>query len=299
METRDRESNVMPDQSVAHWAVHVDSIAAAAKKSQKAVAFLHLAKTGGSTIENHFSISPGWTKLRLPSSFGDPNGCECGGADCPHDLEKLGIPQLRENSCNSLFLKFLHERYETVRWMLDELARAGGPFELVTTVRPVRQRIVSMFTDYWTQVFTADRYHAGEIDLSPHRLNVVSNYFLDSNHYRQGRVIDGEAWFRSFSVHGAGVPFLLSEVFGDSPDGFHRVLDSGVLRVVPTSQLDDFLFDLTGEMITERVRTSVSLASPLTNALMNAETLIDQLVEKEAPFDQVLADHLGDPNFMP
>lgn len=289
----------MPDQSVAHWAVHVDPIAAAAKKSQKAVAFLHLPKTGGSTIEKHFSIAPGWTKVHLLPSVGDPNRCECRGADCQWNLEKLGIPPWHENSCNSLLLKFPHERYETVRWMLDELARAGCPFELVTTVRPVRQRIVSMFTDYWTQVFTAERYHAGEIDLSPHRLNIVSNFFLDSNHYRQGRVIDGEAWFRAFSVHGPGVPFLLSEVFGDSPDGFHRVLDSGALRVVPTSQLDDFLFDLTGEMIIERVRTSVSLASPLRNALMNAETLIDQLVEKEAPFDQVLADHLGDSNFIP
>lgn len=289
----------MPDHAVAHWAIHLDSIAASAKKSQKAVAFLHLPKTGGTTIANHFSIAPGWARVRLRPSFGDPNGCECGGSDCKRDLEKLGIPQWHDNSYHSLLLKFPHERYETVRWMLDELAQAGAPFELVTTVRPVRQRIVSMFTDYWTQVFTSDRYHAGEIDLSPHSLNLVSNYLHDSDHYRHGRVIDGEAWFRAFSVHGAGVPFLLSEVFGDSPDDFRRVLDSGAFRVVPTSQLDDFLFDLTGEITIERVRTSVSLASPLRNALMNAAALIAQLVEKEAPFDRILADHLGDPSFMP
>lgn len=289
----------MTDNSVAHWAVHIDSIIATAKRAPRAVAFLHLPKTGGSSISLNFSSSSGWSQIRLPPAVGDPNLCFCGGAECQQHLKGLAIARTDIPTGDSILLKFSHERYVTVRWILDELSRAGVKFELVSTVRPVRQRLISMFTDYWTQVFTADKYHSGELDLTTHRLNAVSSYLLDSAHYRHGRVIDGEAWFRAFSAHGSGVPFLLSEVFDKSTDLFRDALDSGALRVVSSSRLDDFLRELTGKTAFERTRVSVLLSSPLKDALRQATTLIEELVAREAHYDQILAEHLGDPSFSP
>lgn len=289
----------MKTNSVAHWNVHVDSIVASARQAPRAVAYLHLPKTGGSSIHRNISSTSGWSKFRLPLSFRDPKVCVCGGKDCRLHRDDHVVTQSDNSANDSFFLKFGHERYTPVRWILDEIARAGVAFELVTSVRPVRQRLVSMFTDYWTQVFTAERYHSGEIDLTTHRLNVVSRYLRDSAHYRDGRVIDGKAWFRAFRVYGAGVPFLLSEVFDGSTSLFRDALESGALRVIPSSQLDEFLFELTGRETFRRSRVSVSLSTSLRNALEEASSLIDEIVDKEAPYDHIIAEHLGNPNFIP
>ncbi len=290
----------MTDDSVANWDFYAESILAAAEHAPRAVAFLHLPKTGGSSIEANVKSSSKWTKVKILNSLGDPNICTCGLTECRQDLGKH-LAQIRTDvtSKKPLFLSFGHEQYRSVRWMLDELSRAGASFELVTTVRPVRARLVSMFTDYWTQVFKAERYNSGEIDLTPHQIRVLSGYLLDSTHYRNGRVIDGEAWFRAFSVHGPGIPFLLSEVFDRSTSVLRDALESGALRVVPTSQLDGFLHELTGKETPERSRVSVALSKPLQDALDQAKTLIDSLVEKEAPYDHVIAEYLGDPSFLP
>ncbi|MEN9505622.1 MAG: hypothetical protein RI958_1548, partial [Actinomycetota bacterium] len=103
--------------------------------------------------------------------------------------------------------------------------------------------------------------------------------------------------FRAFAVHGAGVPFLLSEVYGGSVDALAEALESGFVRAVSSANLDDFLHELTGVETVQRQRVSVAPSSVLAEAIAGAAPIIDEIAAREQPWDRVLARHLDDPDF--
>ncbi len=289
----------MTEQFSPYLAARIEAFVEAAQTATRVVAFHHLPKTGGTSVGYLLDRSSDWRTARFGFVHGDPSRCHCGQPNCPDRMgNPKSIARLTEQADRpNLFFRFWHERHDDVRLVVDALRDRGAAVDLVVAVRPIRKRLVSMFLDYWTQVFTADRYLAGEIDLTPHKVRLVMGYRNDSVHYRSGRKIDGAAWFRAFAVHGAGVPFLLSEVYGGSVDSLDEALGSGYLRAVSSANLDDFLRELTGVETVQRRRVSVEPSSVLTEALAAAAPIIDEIAAREQPWDRVLARHLADPNF--
>jgi len=155
-----------------------------------------------------------------------------------------------------------------------------------------------MFGDYWTHAAIASGILPNPI-LTPHRRRAIARYATDSVHYRTAEgPIDGVGWFRSFARYGPGVVFSLDEAFDGDPARLQRELDSGALRLVPTSSMDAFITEFTGLVSSPRRRTSLLAKDPAVEAaLADAADLIDELAVRDARFDRVIADHLGDPGF--
>lgn len=294
----------MTETAATLWEPHIEKIADLCRRSPRVVAQFHLPKTGGTTLERAAGLSTAWQCVILPSTYLEPAVCNCGRKGCAVLAKRaatLKFDRFLDTGVDvdprPIYLKFGHETFASVRWLIDRLAERDLSVELFTMVRPVRRRLVSMFTDYWTRVFVADRYRSGEIDLTPHELGVAMNYFNDALHYRDGRVINGATWFRAFAQHGGGIPFFLSEVFG-APSELAEVLASGVVRAIPIEQLDQFTAELLNDAPAERRRVSVTPSSALSAAIKDARGVIDEMVARELPWDRVLAVHLGDGSFV-
>lgn len=291
----------MSEHLEAWWGPYLEGITDACRQSPRVVAHFHMPKTGGSTFIQAMHASPAWRCIYLPATYVELTWCPCRREGCPAFAQRRATLNFSSSSDSAvsplpIFLKFDHEKYSSVRWLKDRVSQSNTSFEVVTVVRPIRQRLVSMFTDYWTKVFTADRYLSGEIDLTPHEVGVAMGYFNDAAHYRDGRSIDGELWFRAFVKYGAGVPFLMSQVFGD-PSNLTSALESGDLRAIPIGQLDTFASELLGGKIPDRRRVSITPSSVLSRAVQGAREVIDEIVAQELPWDRVIADHLGDRSF--
>ena len=134
--------------------------------------------------------------------------------------------------------------------------------------------------------------------VEPHRRPVLSGYRADAVHYRRpDGAIDGRAWFTAFAAHGSGIPFFLDEVFG-TPRRLRRLLDRGALTVIPTTGIDALMAERGFANVRERVSTNRDDPA-VRDALAASEDLVDDLARRDAAFDRVLADHLGDPTFGP
>ncbi|MEN9505935.1 MAG: hypothetical protein RI958_1861, partial [Actinomycetota bacterium] len=179
----------MTEQFSPYLAARIEAFVEAAQTATRVVAFHHLPKTGGTSVGAVLANADDWRAARFGYIQSDTSGCHCGLPNCP---DRPGHPKsivrlFEQADRPNLFLRFGHETHGDVRLVVEALHNRGVDVDLVMVVRPVRKRLVSMFLDYWTQVFLADRYLAGEIDLKPHRLNVVTGYRNDSVHYRNGR----------------------------------------------------------------------------------------------------------------
>ncbi len=95
------------------------------------------------------------------------------------------------------------------------------------------------------------------------------------------------------------MPFFLTEVFGGSVDRFRAELDSGVLQLVRTSDVSRFTRDLTGTGVDQQRRSRADLDPAIAPAIEEAADIIDALARRDAVFDAVIAEHLGDPAFLP
>lgn len=268
------------------WAADIPAIAAATARSVRSAVHLHPPKTGGSTFQGALRTSPGWDGIEFPSLWRTTNPCSCsaGCRDAPRPpLSAADLPE----SGGSLLLGVHHVTYAEVCWLRETLAQHGGRVDVTfMTVRPTRQRLVSIFRDYWTEVRIAEEYAQGAPAASPHRATVVRSYAADSRHYlRPDGSIDGTSWFRAFSVHGSGSPFFMREVF-DDPQTVRDEIDTGRLTLVPSSQIDAVLTDLTGSPPKHRVRVSAPIhPEAVAAALDDASDLIDELARRDDEYE--------------
>lgn len=248
--------------------------------------YLHPPKTGGSTFQETARQSPGWDGIDLPSLWRMTNPCQCGTGcrDAPRPpLSADSLPA----SGGSLLVSLSHVPYSAAAWLRERITDQGGTVDgVLMTVRPSRERLVSMFRDYWTQVRLAEDYASGATTANGHRLEVVRHYANDSRHYlRQDGSIDGRAWFSAFAEHGSGTTFFLSDVF-DDPRIARDEIDTGRLTLVPMSQIDAVLTDLTGSPPRRRARVSEPIhAEAVAAALEDASELIDELARRDAAYE--------------
>jgi hypothetical protein len=280
----------------AHWATLVSPLSESIACATRSMAFLHLPKTGGTSTKHGITSAPDWNFFALPPAVTPEYG-----------VPSLLRPRIRRQTAarkspTSLGIGLPHETYDAIRWLDSVLQERGSSFDLtVMLVRPVRLRIASAFADYWTQVARARAHADGTNELDEHWASITQRYLADSRHYRRDTgPINGRSWFRSFAVHGPGIPFFLSDVFAEGPRSMLEEVESGRLRIIPTSSIDQFVQELTGRAPTQRRRVSSAASDPaVLAALAESAAEIDLLAARDAAFDNVLADLLDDDSFLP
>lgn len=279
------------------WGPLLEAVAAAARRAPQTLVYLHLPKTGGTTVARTLEASSSWSLVRLPLSLVGRQGCSCGQQPCVEDTfraEALAL-QTADSPARPLFIKFSHESFAAVEWLVEGLRSRGATLPTtVMAVRPARARLVSAFRDYWTQVGLAEAALDGTATMSAHRIRVTNQYLADSAHYRrEDGSINGPVWFSAFAQYGPGVPFSLAEVFV-SPERLDRALTHGHLVATPTADLSATMGALTGLPFDQRHRVSRPTATEaVTDALQASQDVIDAIALRDAEFDAVLARHLG------
>lgn len=280
------------------WTEVVDHIVQYRAPGSRVVAFMHAAKTGGSSIHGAISSSGGWSFCRLKESYLPASRCMCGDPACvaasAFALKTLAAPE--PGAVRHYFCHFPHERYSAIRWFRGALAQRGVRLDAAYTVfRPARARLESMFCDYWVQAMASDSAGDGFEQPTQHLRRIQERYRIDSASYvdRDGR-IDSHAWFRSYARNGAGIPFSMAEMFDGSVTSLSLALRSGALTMLRMSDIDPWLRDLAGCSHVPRRRTSVDRRPPaVVAALEDAREIIDALAETDWAFDQVADEHLS------
>ncbi|MBU3701564.1 MAG: hypothetical protein FGM58_05910 [Acidimicrobiia bacterium] len=269
-------------------------------RAPETMLMVHLPKTGGTSLADALSRSPDHAVLRLPLSTVSPFMCECGApSDCTDHAKRAAIMSWRSSRriARPLVVKFNHETYGAVDWV----RRAAGDESLpvLMAVRPRRDRLRSVFTDYWTRVAVGTGRVAFEAPPNPHLLRTGRRYTIDAMNYGDlTSGIDGVPWWSAFGRYGPGVPFFMDEVFAGDVGRLERELESGRLRLVTTARLDQFLGEFLGSPAASRRRVSRTAHEPtVVAALADAAHLVDELAERDASFDRFIADHLGEPDF--
>jgi len=272
-------------------------------RANETIVFLHLPKTGGSTFNYAVRNSSDWIEYKFPPLHVN-TGTVCGCKDPLCDKEVSYLKKLEAfadsiDDTKHLFVTTGHSTFAESTWLAERLSTKKGTPQILAVVRPARERIVSMFRDYWEQVATAEEYLAGTKSSTVHRHAVGRRYLADSQHYRDetGR-IDGVAWFSTFAQYRGGVTFLMEQVFEQQPDVLANALADGRLKAIPTAELDATTESITGKEARRR-RVSSAPSAFLTAAIEESAELIDAIAAFDAPFDAVLADHLGAERFDP
>lgn len=265
------------------WGPDLPALALWSSQVRRSWVFLHPPKTGGSTFAQTLTSHPDWMSVNLTALWRTDKPCTC-GTGCRHAPRPTPLNVDDFTARPSLLISAGHVTYEPVNWIRDEIRSRGGRVDAtVMTVRPIRNRLTSMFRDYWTQVRIAAEHAAKQVQLSAHRAVVVQQYADDSRHYlRDNNSIDGRAWFRAFAEHGTGgAPFFMSDFFSD-PAQAREAIESGNLTLFPTASLDALLTDICGVAPPRRSRVS-SPAHPeaVAAALSDAADLIEDLARRD------------------
>jgi len=284
------------------WRTAVPGVVACAAVASSTELFLHLPKTGGVSMVHTAARAPGWFSVVMRASGssahppcwcgtqGSPK-CICGTVADPVAVGRAGA------TGRHLQVSVGHSTFGQAEWLRRRLVRAGNPaIRTVVAVRPVRDRLRSMFGFYWDALLEPwSDEHLATFSAVWHR--VLADRRADARHYlRPDGSIDGAAWFRAFAIHTGGVNFFLTDVFG-SPRALARALDRGLVAV-PTSRIDAFATSHYGVEPHRANVTGLSLSHPLmVAALAEAEAEFEACARRDDPFDAVLADHLGDAAF--
>ncbi len=270
---------------------------------------LHLPKTGGSTTESAVRKSEIVDGLLLPPVAKPMTGpCGCADAACSRESKRrsaLVSASRRAYSNKTLMITIMgHTTYDVARQMTDALGSSSQSHSVLTLVRPCRQRVISAFRDYWSQVDEAkerkERERGKPINSeSRHTKNKQFKYLEDSRHYEdeEGN-IDGVAWFTAFREHGSGVPFFIDDVFDGNFKLFKKQTNNERLRLYPTSNVDQLTLEIT-QKVQPRTRVSNTPTRAILQAIEDASEIIDELSLRDAKFDNFIANKLNLPDFKP
>jgi hypothetical protein len=285
------------------WKPALQPLSAAVKQARETFVFLHLPKTGGSSFVYAMNNAPGWVGLKLPPLHSEAGKiCNCGDPKCDspnRSMDKIAKLAPTLDSTKGLFIMNGHSKFSELDWLTDQLSSRATQARMIAVVRPARERVVSMFRDYWEQVNKAEIDTEETSQRAVHMKNVRNRYLADAAHYRDetGR-IDGPRWFSTFARYRGGITFQLNQIFDQKPDVLAKALASGQLQAIPTFELDTALEKMTG-IKPERRRVSSQPSDFLTTAIEDSADLIDTIAAFDEPFDAVLADHLGIERFDP
>jgi hypothetical protein len=284
------------------WKPGVGRVRAVVKESREIFVFLHLAKTGGSSLCDAMMRTHLWSFVQFPEPHrGIASPCSCGAPSCPpgHVFDVMIPPTFeREAPGRGLFVNTSHVTYDLARWLAKSISMRGHRARMVTTVRPARRRAISYFRDYWEQVSKADlpleQVHP---DISTKadaaRLQSDLNFYKEDSRYylNADGSINGRAWFEAQVLNAAGFPFLLRDVFGH-PSSLEQAIAKDSLLIIPTAEIDMNL-ERVGLDLPRRMRVSSPPSVQLTDAIERSTEVLDRIVEAEAEYDAVLRHHLG------
>lgn len=291
------------DRPLSAWNPALQPLSAAVRQAREAFVFLHLPKTGGSSFGHTMTRAPDWVALKLPALHSKIGAvCNCGDPKCNFSnksFETIEKAPPLVDSTKSVFIMNGHSTFSELDWLTRQVSSRTAQAKMIAVVRPARERIVSMFRDYWEQVTKAEIDAEESIQRASHIKTMRREYLTDAAHYRDeaGR-IDGPRWFSTFAKYRGGITFQLDQVFDRKPEALAAALASGRLTVVPTGKLDDTLERMTG-IKPERRRVSSQPSDFLKTAIEESADLIDAIAALDAPFDAVLTDHLGIERFDP
>jgi len=290
--------------AVEAWLPGIDVTRRAVRHADDATVFLHLAKSGGTTVRATVMRHSEWHDVPFPQSTQRAGGmCTCSDPHCNQALESLELiarltPNLVRRS--RLMVTNGHATFAQSRWLARAVAPRGTVVPILMCVRPARSRLVSLFRDYWNDYYRAVLDQAGDLDLSVDDPSIDTSYHgraernklvRDSQRFlREDNEIDGRLWFGSFNP-GRGFPFWMHEIF-ESPTQMVSAMDSGELRVVSLARLDDLIVELTAQP-PSRFRVSKDRVPEVEAALEQSVDIIDRLSEQDREFDALLADRFG------
>lgn len=274
----------------AAWTIPLEDCLSRHEAGKPVFAFLHPPKTGGSTIRIHFRFSAECNFVSLPLSYHPPHNYN---EEFKYNI--LRLPKNNKETNLGSIINIGHEDFDSVYWLRRYLER--NDFSLDTmyiTVRPVRERIVSIFRDYWTQVRDFELGGSEDPELTPGSRRALENYYHDSKHYRDAAgKIDGRGWFKTFGEYGGGIEFYMDEIFGGSLKRFKNEILSGALKPVRTGDINPFIRFLTGKSGIEHRRVSDKGGNgAVSAAIAEAGDLIDNLCERDLPYDDFIETYL-------
>jgi hypothetical protein len=286
------------------WLPGIDSARRAVRHANDAMVFLHLAKSGGTTVRATIIRHPKWHDAPFPQSTQRVGAmCTCSDPNCTHALESFEqIAALTPNVVRGsrLLVTNGHATFGQSRWLARAVAPRGTVVQILMSVRPARSRLVSLFRDYWNDYYRAVRDQAGELDLTvddptitktEHGRSERNKLVRDSQRFLLAdSKIDGRFWFESFNP-GRGYPFWLHEIF-ESPAQMVSAMESGELRVVPLARLDDLIIEMTAQP-PSRFRVSTARVPEVEAALEQSADIIDRLSDQDREYDALLADRFG------
>ena len=273
-----------------------------ALKSPRTVLFLHPPKSGGSTLSGEFDHAAEWSSFFLRRKLTDSDACHCGEVTCPGKgrTRKLGIAtEKAEAGHGGLLIGLGHNTYGSADGITATLHRHGvRDVRCFMPVRPLGQRLTSVFRDYWTQVGRAEQMVRGELEVEEHQQRILTGYLEDSRHYRDDSgAINGRRWFTSFGKYGPGVPFFLCEIFSSTRQ-LRKRLKEGSLLLLPTDSIDEFVSNqIRKPQLVRRRVSQPPNAQEVSRALRDASDLIARLARRDRHYERVIRSHLNPGTF--
>lgn len=287
------------------WLPGIDSARRAVRQASDAIVWLHLAKTGGTTVKTAIRLNSAWNSAVFPQSsqrLGQP--CYCNDPAC--DDARKAFDAMKDLASNKPSAKRLrvsngHATFAETRWLTRAISSRGHTPLMLMSVRPARQRLVSLFRDYWNTHHLAammmDELRVAKgsdpsFGWTNHDYAKRRKLLVDSERFLLGDGrIDGRLWFNSFNP-GRGYPFWLNEVF-DEPKQLATAMESGELRVVPISKLDDLIVEFTNQE-PQRFRESTARRPEVEAAIEESQDIIDRLSSQDDTYDALLTERFGE-----
>jgi hypothetical protein len=230
--------------------------------------------------------------------------CDCGDTRCREQEIRYDAAEAMLSSSGDDVRVFISCGHLTFDGALD-IARNLDPLmtrtRLIATVRPAHARLVSVFRDYWEQVELGrelrkaplKRFMTSSYRDFRHRRRGFDAYISDSRHYQDSDgTIHGREWFTAFEEYHGGIDFFLSQIFG-TPERLAEAIDSGQIEIIPMGSIDEKIQAMSGAVV-PRQRVSRPMTAQMQAALAESSEIIDRLAAREAPFDAVLRERLGD-----
>ena len=107
-----------PHGYAARWTEVADHIAQHRAPSSRIIAFLHAAKTGGTSTGSTIGSSGRWWFSRMKESYVPLGKCDCLDPACTHWARGTLKPPVTAapDAVPHYFCHFVHERYSAIRW---------------------------------------------------------------------------------------------------------------------------------------------------------------------------------------
>lgn len=196
-------------------------------------AISHLPKTGGSTLTSLLQRKD--QKDFNVLFFKGLERCTCSSFySCIHHTW-----QFKNEESNKSIIKFAHTSFNWNQSFLKDL-ELEQDFKHIFLYRPIEDRIISMMSDYVSQILMLDVssvQNLSRIDALQRRERI--NYSLDGlNYFTLDEKFDSLHFLETFAIHGSGNVFFIRDYMNKNSDLFSKLLEHNKLQIINTYMLD-------------------------------------------------------------